>query len=279
MKEITEAQLSFLNTLKCERLSSNIQNMSDIEGFYNSKSESLSLTIQNEAFKDDEEGKNAFYLVKDDNENILLYFSLKCGVLYDYLINTETYQKLVGLYQELVEMEKDTSLSNDDKKTVSSILESIRSRKGVIKSEIKKLAKLRKPIEEFETLIQDEKTDKVGQTFAGIELVQFCANEATAQVWASYKMPQKLGVVAFWQFVVPNILEAMKYVGCEYLFLFAADLSDDENLVNYYKHLGFHEPDGVNTSMPLYDISCKMLCYETSRLKTDREEFFAHFND
>lgn len=279
MKRITEAQQAFLNTLRCERLSSNIQNISDVSGFYNSKSESLSLTIQNEAFNDDEMGRSAFYLVKDNKDNILLYFSLKCGVLYDYLINTDTYKKLVELYQELVELERDASLSEDDKKTVLSILEGIRSRKGVVKAEIKKLAKLRKPIEEFEAFIQDEGTDKVGQTFAGIELVQFCANEGMSQIWASYQMPQKLGVIAFWQFIVPNILEAMKYVGCEYLFLFAADQSDDENLVNYYKHLGFHEPDGVNTSMPLYDISCKMLCYEVSRLQADRNEFFTHFND
>ena len=115
------------------------------------------------------------------------------------------------------------------------------------------------------------------QAFAGIELVHFCSN--TDKVWKCPGSHQKIGAIVFWYFIVPKVLAVMKLVGCEYLFLFAADFTEDEELVNYYKTaMSFSEPEGKKTLMPLYDLSCKLLYQETSELERKQAYFFDNFN-
>lgn len=83
----------------------------------------------------------------------------------------------------------------------------------------------------------------------------------------------------FWQFIVPKILDLMEIVGCEYLFLFAADLSEDVDLVNYYvDNLEFIDASEHSAATPMYDFACRFLCQETSTLQERRTSFFEHFN-
>ena len=75
------------------------------------------------------------------------------------------------------------------------------------------------------------------------------------------------------------VMEALKYVGCQYMFLFAADKSKEEKLVRYYEdQLNFKRPDELATAKPFYDFTCKFMCHEISSLEKEREEFFANFN-
>ena len=68
-------------------------------------------------------------------------------------------------------------------------------------------------------------------------------------------------------------------VGCQYLFLFAADLSKGEKLVQYYAdQLNFEIPENLATAKPIYDFSCKFMCQEVKGLEKGREEFFNNFN-
>ena len=65
-----------------------------------------------------------------------------------------------------------------------------------------------------------------------------------------------------------NEAEALKYVGCQYLFLFAADKSREEKLVRYYENqLNFIKPDELATAKPFYDFTCKFMCHDVSTLK------------
>ena len=93
--KITEGQLALLGSLHCERFSSDIQNLRDIESFYNRRNDLLVHPLRNEAYQDDEEGKIAYYIVKHSSGKILFYFSLKCGLLYDRFINND--EKLKSL--------------------------------------------------------------------------------------------------------------------------------------------------------------------------------------
>lgn len=121
--------------------------------------------------------------------------------------------------------------------------------------------------------------DKVGATFSGIEIVQFCSNEDCLDYWKNYGINQKLGVVVFWQFIVPIIIKIKEWIGCEYLFLFAADDSEDENLVNYYKSwLKFESSNERSAATPVYDLTCKFLYQETCSLEEKRDAFFKNFN-
>lgn len=231
---ITEEQQEILESLVCERLSRNSANMREIDQFFNSKNDKLVERLLNEAYSEDEEDKIAYYLVKDKEGHILFYFSLKCGQLYDKHLDFDLFKLLGELYDGLLKMKSEPDISHEDSIVIDKVLEEIRSRKGVLKEDLKKITKKNQSIDDFEKVFKDD-ADKVGATFSGVEIVQFCSNEDSLVYWKKYGVNQKLGVVVFWQFIVPIIIKIKELIGCEYLFLFAADDSEDENLVNYYK--------------------------------------------
>lgn len=86
------------------------------------------------------------------------------------------------LYRFLVDLEKDSASTEEDRLTINSILESIRTRKGLVKEELAKISHKKK-----NQLLEDlekESSDRlkcVGRTFAGIEIVHFCANDAVVR--------------------------------------------------------------------------------------------------
>lgn len=275
---ITEEQQEILESLVCERLSRNPANMREIDRFFNSKNDKLVERLLNEAYSEDEEDKIAYYLVKDKEGHILFYFSLKCGQLYDKHLDFDLFKLLGELYDGLLKMKSEPDISQEDSIAIDKVLEEIRSRKGVLKEDLKKITKKNQSIDDFEKVFKDD-ADKVGATFSGIEIVQFCSNEDSLVYWKKYGVNQKLGVVVFWQFIVPIIIKIKELIGCEYLFLFAADDSEDENLVNYYKSwLKFESSDERSAATPVYDLTCKFLYQETCSLKEKRDNFFKNFN-
>ncbi|MBQ1677019.1 MAG: hypothetical protein II065_06260, partial [Bacteroidaceae bacterium] len=92
--KITPEQLTLLESFKCERLSSNKNNMRLVDNFFNRRNTSLVHTLQNEAMEEDEEGSVAYYVIKDKDENILFFFSLKSGSLYDSHFDTNVIKLL-----------------------------------------------------------------------------------------------------------------------------------------------------------------------------------------
>ena len=278
--QITEEQQQILNSLVCERLSSNENNLRLVDTFCNVRNGSLEHTLKNEAYEEDEAGNIAYYLIKDKDENILFYFSIKCGILYDLFGEEEKLRKINDLFHFLVELEKDPSSTNDDKETIASILESIRTRKGLVKKELSKISHIKKSqiIEDLAKESEDN-LKRVGKTFAGVEIVHFCANDNYRPSWEKLNIKQKMGTVVFWHFLIPKICELRKIVGCEYLFLFAADMTPDALLVNYYKsNLGFKDSNEYGTAIPLYDYACKFMHQELKDIEERRNNFYLEFN-
>ena len=278
--QITEEQQQILNSLVCERLSSNENNLRLVDTFCNVRNGSLEHTLKNEAYEEDEAGNIAYYLIKDKDENILFYFSIKCGILYDLFGEEEKLRKINDLFLFLVELEKNPSSTKEDKETIASILESIRTRKGLVKKELSKISHIKKSqiIEDLAKESEDN-LKRVGKTFAGVEIVHFCANDNYRPSWEKLNINQKMGTVVFWHFLIPKICELRKIVGCEYLFLFAADLTPDELLVNYYKsNLGFKDSNEYGTAIPLYDYACKFMHQELKDIEERRNNFYLEFN-
>lgn len=88
-----------------------------------------------------------------------------------------------------------------------------------------------------------------------------------------------MGEVMFWAYVVPIILGVQTYIGCQYVFLFAADMSENATLINYYNvALKFAQPVNIGTNKPRYDLCCQFMCQEVSDLKQNRENYFNNFN-
>ena len=276
---ITEEQRHHIGRLHCERLSSNDTNLRQVDEFYNRRNSSISDTLKNEAYEEDESGKVAYYVVKDEDGHILFYFSLKCGMLYDSFIDDRSLKLLKRLMVYLDDISEQANLTEDEAAVVNRFREKLRSHKGLTKKEIEQIPKMGLGVmEDLEKEIGENVTH-VGSTFSGIELVHFCANDRFRDYWDEKKEGQKLGVIVFWEFVVREVLEAMKHVGCQYLFLFAADQTEDEELVMYYRDsLYFKEAVNVSTAKPIYDLTCKFMYQETGALQSERDYFYDHYN-
>ena len=133
-------------------------------------------------FSEDEDGTTAYYLVKHENGRILFFFSLKCGLLYDQFLDTRQLKLISDLNAYLETISGASDLSDDDRRLVDLIREKLRTRKGITKADLDRLPKKGSTI--FEDLEQEfnESITRVGQTFSAVELVHFCANDATDEV-------------------------------------------------------------------------------------------------
>lgn len=277
---ITKEQQKVLNGLLCERLSSDEKNLRQVDTLVNYRNDSIANVLRNEAYEEDERGRVAYYVVKDENGEMLFFFSLKNGMLYDQHLDVRTIKLLKKLYEYLEELDADAELSDSDKMIIEAVKEKVRSRKGLTKAELERIPKKNAQILEDLEQELNKNITHVGKTYSGVELVHFCANNATDDIWKELNLPQARGAIVFWQFVVPVVLKVREYVGCEYFFLFAADVSKELSLERYYKALmRFADEGEMATAKPLYDLSCKFMYQETETLSARREEFFENFNE
>lgn len=82
------------------------------------------------------------------------------------------------------------------------------------------------------------------------------------------------------------IFDIQKKIGCEYIYLFAADNPDKDpktntkHLVTYYKQdLKFSDPTDVSLLKPQYDVDCFSLIQEINELEKNREIAWQSFAD
>ena len=227
-KKISDGQKQVLDSLVCERLSSDEQNLRLVNGFCNYKNPALADVILNEAFEEDEGGSIAYYIVKHSPSNkVLFYFSLKSGMLFDQHLDEKKYEALKEWVQKIEQKAKDASLASEEKQFLFNLKEKIRSHKGLKKVELERLSR----------------------------------NDAT--IFDDLKLEDSV----------------KRIVGCEYLFLFAADSTDDQTLVEYYRNiLNFDDSKERAVVKPVYDFSCKFMYQETTPLAKMRQDFFDNFN-
>lgn len=74
---ITKEQQKVLNGLLCERLSSDEKNLRQVDTFVNYRNDSIANVLRNEAYEEDERGRVAYYVVKDENGEMLFFLAEK----------------------------------------------------------------------------------------------------------------------------------------------------------------------------------------------------------
>lgn len=277
--QISIEQKQLIDTLKCERLASNKGNLRQVEDFYCRRNESLTSALLNEAFEDDECGSTAYYLVKDGDGRILFYFSLKTGLLYDQHID----EKSIKIFKKLNVFVKDVisqhDLTESQARALIDFLEKVRTHKGVTKEDLERLPQKNKSLfDELETELNQNITH-VGKTYSGVELVHFCKNDAHDKEIKDLGLPRNFGEVVFWKFIVPKIVEARERIGIQYFFLFAADMTAENKLIQYYSDfLHFKTDDERATVKPVYDFACKFMYQPAADLRSHMESFWENFN-
>lgn len=102
---ITTEQSNLLKSFKCERLSANAENEELIKSFNSKRGSSLVSYFQKFGLREDEKGTTTYYVIKNQEKDVLMFFSLKCGALFDPLLDENEvkrdFQRLLTLLQAI----------------------------------------------------------------------------------------------------------------------------------------------------------------------------------
>lgn len=276
---IQDEQLAILDSLKVERLNVNPENIALASTFTNVKNPNLEKVISTaHASQKDKDGSIAYYVVKTKDGVLLLYFSLKCGELFQTL----DMDKMVFATEAAYHIHIINHRNNYDAEAIKKSLDYINSHLEEIKAILPNLREYARKKELYEHDIKNETNidvQRVFKTCSAIEIVEFCSNDNARSKWKEYNLPKRMGECVFWHHIVPIIFSIRKLIGCEYVYLFAADNTKNRTLANYYqKALKFEYPNFLGTNKPHYDFLCYFLQQKINKLKEEQERFYNNFN-
>lgn len=283
--QITKEQLDILEQFSCERLSQRPEHKYLLKNSRNEKGSPLVEYLNEKAWEEDENGVTAYYLVKAPDNQVVMFFSLKCGALFDPLDEAGMKQSVVTA-KKLLQAIQNVNKGGDEKLSAIQLLEQYRTGQDISLAEIQRVVKNGAKANRFLDLLnsdrereENQQIIRVGHTYPSIELVHFCTNDNAKAFWKECSLGHPMGEVLFWRYIAPIIYEIQNQIGCQYAFLFAADASEDGTLINYYNvSLKFEQPNNVGTSKPSYDFCCEFMCQKISDLKKNRQEYFDNFN-
>lgn len=276
---ITQEQISKLDSLVVERIRDNVDNITLVRTFENKQNKTLTHILHHKATTKDASGETAYYLVKTKQGEVLLYFSLKCGELFEDL-DIRKLELAAKTRDALYTITKSNDSSSQEYKNAETFINSnIEDIKNILPNIDNYLRKKGLYNKELQKEI-NSKIQRVLTTYPAIEIVEFCSNENTRDIWKGIGLPEskKMGECVFWFHIVPILQKIQDLIGCQYVYLFAADSSYDEDLINYYKsRLKFEQPLTLGANKPQYDFACTFLCQQLSTLIKERESFFKNF--
>lgn len=279
---ITKEQRDYLDSLVCQRISDDEMNKAAIAKFRNTKNPNLPYALKN-GWGEDKKDKVAYYIVKEpgvDGEP-LLFFSLKCGEI-DVPFNQEKLRTALENSEALLS----AACGMDAPDWAKEIVEK-RKVDGVLPERklMEFYVRYRRNQQKWslytqEIRLEGENIIRTKQTLAGVELVHFCVHTPAVKKWKEMGMSSRsIGKTMFWKFVVPVVQQVRSLVGCEYIYLFAADDKKSGRLVNYYKELGFEIREDLSVSKPEYDFCCFFMCQKVTSLRNRQNAFFRNYND
>lgn len=270
---ISEAQAYFKSKYYCELIDANPSNRELVESFQpNEYGTHLADYLKNPAWDEHQSGEKRFYLIKTIDGEIVAYFTLQCGLLFNtHHFSSTNNADTLEAFNILVQALDDSSGEkyNQAIEYLSSLYDDAQ------------LQSIKTDAERKYNLSKEDNPNRgelrVQQTYSAIELVHFCRNYAYSDTSSLYgeetsdKIP--LGFFLFWEIIVPKIQEIINSVGCKYIFLFAADKDDKhQTLRDYYKrNLNFKETDTIQILIPDYDSGCFPLFQEANNLETARQ--------
>lgn len=271
--KITEEQLQYLDTFTCERLSNDNTNDILTADFSCKRNPNLVTHLQNNAWQRDVEGSEATYLIKNQHGEIMFYFSLKTGGLFSHAYSAKSlHDSITQLLDEVL----GAGCYNDIEDGIGKALQVADVAKNSLYIKYRQYLDLTADTDRCTHTVQ------VMQTFPSVELSFFCKNDRTKEQWDFELMQSPMGVVFFWKFVVDVIVQARSLIGFQYLFLFAADGSNDSSLIAYYQEafkMQTFDVVQMDVKQPEYDFQCTPLCCTIDSLLKNRDAFFGHFNE
>ena len=229
----------------------------------------------------------------------LLYYEVKD----EYV---EAMQKLKESNLSKEELEKANDQYNDSMIKMWKVVEDPDRVSNLLSLAEEKVQILEEKREAFLESGELEHVQQVQETFPAIDIKFFGRNK---NYKPTINLDFRLGVFVFWEMIVPHLLEIASKVGCKYIYLFAADNSEEEikikeapmwtpdydpfddedqeegaefhKLVNYYiNELKFRYVTKYKILKPHFERTCFTLVQDVDSLQSNRESVWAsHIND
>lgn len=319
-----EEQKAFLkDNLEMEDLRYTNDNLEEIKTFAQaSRGNVISDYLINKAWHDDTEHNTKVFLIRDKNtREIAFYFAINCGILFSDLNiwkmtpeekkpfdeYVEAMQKLKESNLSKEELEKANDQYNDSMIKMWEVVEDSDRVSNLLSLAEEKVQILEEKREAFLESGELEHVQQVQETFPAIDIKFFGRNK---NYKPTINLDFRLGVFVFWEMIVPHLLEIASKVGCKYIYLFAADNSEEEikikaapmwtpdydpfdddeeqeegaefhKLVNYYiNELKFRYVTKYKILKPHFERTCFTLVQDVDSLQSNRESVWAsHIND
>ena len=315
MKLSIEEQKKFLfDRLKTEPLRKVEENKDDIKAFVQAtKGEKISSYLINNAWNDDCDRNTKVFLVRDQKtKEIVFFFAINCGILFSELNiwNLSQAEKVpFDKYVEAMQRLKASNLSKEDEEKANEQISESMGELWEVVQEPDRVSYLLSLADEKVQLLEEkrealsetgegEHTQQVQDTFPAIDIKFLGRNK---EYKPEIQLDFRLGVYVFWEMIVPHLLEIAEKVGCKYIYLFAADNTEqtvkvvadppmwtpdydpyaDEDevvkeeirkLVNYYiNELKFRYVSKYKILKPHYERRCYTLVQEVEHLQSNRE--------
>lgn len=282
----TPDQQAVLDSLDIVRLSGSQFDIDAIQNFtVREDGKSLLEYLQKYAIDENATNANAVYFVVDGDKDVLLYFSMKAGALHLHY-NEQLIKEAEQITSILDNLQSKLGKDPDEDSGILWAIGQIKKRSTPLISKLKNIVTyVLKKGDKFKNVMLDRATEtnanniKVLDTFPSVEMAQFCANKTYKGKYSALFYPNTTGTVIFWHKVVPEIIRLTEAIGLKYLYIFAADSSDNKQLEAFYKSaLKFKEPGELGTSKPYYDNNCTLMIQEIADLQRNRQLFYDNFN-
>lgn len=271
-KELTDV----MSQLCCERLTFCDKNQKLIQTVQNDRNPQLPMILKSTGWKDDATSKSDYYIVKDADSNILFFFAIRCGLVQD-LYDTERIEacnSLYPLFKEMFHTATTESRRNELRNQILPVWNKYELTPDLIIS-AQDAIKGKKEDRDFD---QNNNTTQVWNTHPAIELALFCQNTDCKEKIKNLGFHKHFGTMVFWYYIMPMIMEARKLVGCEYVYLFAADSVNRGRLMDYYNsNLHFDQTIFLSGIKPQQDNNCFFMCQKVSELVKFQEDYLSMF--
>lgn len=227
---------------------------------------------------DDKNDIVASYLVLSPENVVLGFYSLRCGELYRQ-VDIRKMDLCSKAWESLYRLQNNPPTTEEEQNKLLSAI------KGAIQAGFTSPDEWQRFYKKMMDYLRDKNDwsgnniEQVSEVMPGVEIKYLGVNEDAKSLWTSLGLPRRMGETLFWQYVVGKIEEIVESVGCQYVYLFAADNKPDGNLVGYYNTiLHFEKDSDLSANKPHFDYNCRFMCQDIESLRKNKAYFFDHFN-
>lgn len=266
MTDIFLIKDSFTDKYKCIHLDE-LENLNENINLFNGGEKGAGITnyLKNHALEHERTGKSKGYFVIDvDTNEIIVYFSLKCGLLY-------------VPYEDKAELK--------DRDFLEALIDAIEQGNNGLITEYKAAGIypdgiFQEYLNTAQVMVEGKKSSNhyAYTTHPAIEIENLCKNLNYSK---KEDLPNKFSFFVFWICIVPKIVEVSNVIGSEYAYLFAADrtVCEGTRLIDFYRnYLKFHDMFGLRVIKPEYDLSCKEMLQSIEELKQNMQTIWDEFS-